>query len=120
MAVEFGTNWRAVLILLVIIPPLFPGLARSIKPSAVHVSQGILHLYSFNWLFGFCTSVALYWILDRVFPAEETYVTKTIHGLHDLDELPSIIGQDELKKADDDEHNPTRSVHSQEKDSTLA
>ena len=93
---KFGTNWRAVLILLVIIPPLLPGLASSIKPSAVHVNQGILHLYSFNWLFGFCTSVALYWFLNYVWPAMETHVDQAIHGLHDTDGLPSIVGQDEI------------------------
>jgi len=38
---------------------LLPGLAYSIAPESVKVNDGILHLYSFSWLFGILTYVSV-------------------------------------------------------------
>jgi NCS1 family nucleobase:cation symporter-1 len=43
-------NWRAVLALLLTVPPLFPGLINSINP-AIRIG-GAIHLFDIAWLFG--------------------------------------------------------------------
>lgn len=74
-----GCNWRAFVAFIVPVGPLLPGLASSISgTSKVHVSEGILQLYDFNWLFGFVTSITLYTALSLLFPATETLMTDTI------------------------------------------
>jgi len=50
-----GWNWRAYVAFFIPVSALLPGLAYSIAPQSVHVNQGILHLYSFSWLFGITT-----------------------------------------------------------------
>jgi len=50
-----GWNWRAYVAFFIPVSALLPGLAYSIAPESVHVNQGILHLYSFSWLFGITT-----------------------------------------------------------------
>ena len=101
--VQFGTNWRALITILLIVPPLLPGLAHSISPTTVHLSAGILHLYSFNWLFGFCTSVVLYWALSVVSPAHSTLVKEPIPAFRVIDGREVAHIADEM----DDEHIPT-------------
>ncbi|CAK7265786.1 hypothetical protein SEPCBS57363_001762 [Sporothrix epigloea] len=74
-----GCNWRAAVAFLVPVGPLLPGLAESITgPGKTHVSDGVLHLYTVNWLFGFVLSIVLYTGLSWVFPATETILTDTI------------------------------------------
>lgn len=45
---------------------LIPGLAYSIAPLTVKVNDGILHLYSFSWLFGIIMYVAFIFTLEAV------------------------------------------------------
>ncbi|KAM0753513.1 hypothetical protein T439DRAFT_345959 [Meredithblackwellia eburnea MCA 4105] len=60
-----GWNYRAYVAFFVPVIPLLPGLAYSIKPESVHVSPGILHLYSFGWLFGLTSSMLIYYVLCK-------------------------------------------------------
>lgn len=81
-----GCNWRAVVAFLVPVGPLLPGLAFSISSSdapetGIRISDGARHLYTFNWLFGFVTSVFLYTVLNSQFPAKETVLHDTVWGL---------------------------------------
>ncbi|KAI0747193.1 NCS1 nucleoside transporter family [Daedaleopsis nitida] len=68
----YGTNWRALLTMLLAIPPNIPGLIASINP-AVEIS-GAYKVFSFAWLFGFFVSLCVYSALSLVFPAKETFV----------------------------------------------
>lgn len=82
-----GCNWRAVLAFLVPVGPLLPGLAFSISsdaPGSVRISDGAKHLYAFNWLFGFVTSVFLYMVLDFLFPAKEMLLHETVWDLEGI------------------------------------
>ncbi|KAI1149790.1 NCS1 nucleoside transporter [Nemania diffusa] len=80
-----GCNWRAAVAFLVPVAPLLPGLGQSISgASVVHINAGLTHLYTFNWMFGFVTSIFLYTLLSYVFPAKETLVAETIW---DLDQI---------------------------------
>jgi nucleobase:cation symporter-1, NCS1 family len=74
-----GCNWRAAVAFIVPVTPLLPGLGYSISgPSAVHVNDGILNLYTFDWLFGYVVSIVLYAGLSWAVPAKEALVSQTI------------------------------------------
>ncbi|TVY88360.1 Uracil permease [Lachnellula willkommii] len=85
-----GINWRALLALLVAVSPNLPGLGYAIGTPAdatqknpVHISKGAQHLYTFDWLFGFVTSIVVYVSLSYIFPSPEAFVTETTYG-HDV------------------------------------
>ncbi|KAH9908847.1 NCS1 nucleoside transporter [Xylariomycetidae sp. FL2044] len=79
-----GCNWRAAVAFIVPVAPLLPGLALSISGAeVVHINDGVTNLYTFNWLFGFTTSIVLYTGLNYAFPAKRTLLEKTIWGLDD-------------------------------------
>lgn len=76
-----GCNWRAAVAFLVPVAPLLPGLAQSITPKSVSIGDGVAHLYTFNWLFGFVTSIVLYTALSYAVPAKGTLLTETVWDL---------------------------------------
>ncbi|KAH8160366.1 hypothetical protein CIB48_g7878 [Xylaria polymorpha] len=93
-----GCNWRAAVAFIVPVAPLLPGLGLSISgPEAVHIDDGLANLYTFNWMFGFVTSIFLYVVLSYVFPAKETLVAETVW---DLDQ----IAVEAYPRASDVEH----------------
>jgi nucleobase:cation symporter-1, NCS1 family len=67
-----------VVVIIVVLTPLLPGLAYSISPATVSISQGLVNLYYISWLYGFHVSIALFWALNAVFPPTETFVSSTI------------------------------------------
>lgn len=85
-----GCNWRAAVAFLVSVGPLLPGLAYSINPTGTNISQGVINLYTFDWLFGFVVSIILYTGLSKVFPAQESLSDVTIFG-HENAEYGSDI-----------------------------
>ncbi|MCJ1416074.1 hypothetical protein MMC32_002409 [Xylographa parallela] len=85
-----GVNWRAAVAFIIAVGPLLPGLAYSINPSGTIISQGVINLYSFDWLFGFVVSIVLYTGFSLVFPAKESLSSITIFG-HEPSEYGSDI-----------------------------
>lgn len=77
---KFGCNWRALVVTVVVIVPLLPGLAKAVSPGKVHIDAGLEHLYSFNWLYGFCLSVFLYVGLNFCWPNSATLIGEVVHG----------------------------------------
>lgn len=83
-----GINWRAAIAFLTAVSPNLPGLGYSIVASgnssglapSVHISAGARHLYTFDWLFGFVTSIVLYTAFSYAFPAKGTHVSHTVYG----------------------------------------
>jgi len=59
-----GWNWRAFVAFFIPVSVLIPGLAYSIAPLQVKVDSGILHLYSFSWLFGIFTATLIHYVLS--------------------------------------------------------
>jgi len=94
-----GINWRALLALVISVSPNLPGLGYSIGtpsdtslPNPVHISAGARHLYTFDWLFGFVTSIVVYTILSYLLPAKGSLVQHTVYGHEIVDEgTPSDI-----------------------------
>lgn len=77
---QWGTNWRAAVVTIVIVTPLLPGLAHAISPANVNVNSGIDNLYAISWLYGFHASIALYYVLTLIWPVSATLVPKTLSG----------------------------------------
>jgi NCS1 family nucleobase:cation symporter-1 len=75
-----GTNWRAAVTSFVVVVPLLPGMIQKIAPDTVNVGSGLVQLFSFNWLYGFCLSIAMYVGLHTAFPDRPTTIPAVIHG----------------------------------------
>ena len=98
-----GINWRALVALLVSVPPTIPGLAAAINAS---ITLGpVRHMFDIAWLYGvsascflrvyerlltrltqFFTAGVFYWSLSALFPAKETFMPAIIL---DRDVLPT-------------------------------
>ncbi|KAK5137135.1 hypothetical protein LTR08_000640 [Meristemomyces frigidus] len=76
-----GINWQGALAFLVAVGPNLPGLAESISPGSTHIGQGVINLYTFDWLYGFVASIFVYTTLHLIFPAKESLVSRTIDGV---------------------------------------
>lgn len=76
----WGGNWRALVTTLVVIVPLLPALAHKVTPKNVQVSQGLQNLFSFNWLYGFITSICIYYVLNLLFPHRPTLIQRVVPG----------------------------------------
>ncbi|EMD34046.1 hypothetical protein CERSUDRAFT_117553 [Gelatoporia subvermispora B] len=71
-----GFNWRAVLAILISVPPNLPGLINSINPK-IPVGNAA-HLFDFAWIWGFTSASVVYYITSTLFPAKETFVSEAI------------------------------------------
>lgn len=93
-----GINWRALLALLIATSPNLPGLGYSIgmnkegTASSAHITKGAQHLYTFDWLFGFTTSVVVYTALSLIFPSKPSLIEHTIYGTES--EYAERVGSD--------------------------
>ncbi|KAG8717858.1 hypothetical protein FRC08_006500 [Ceratobasidium sp. 394] len=74
-----GVNWRALLALVVSVPPNLPGLINSINPK-ISVGAGAQHLYSIAWLLGFSLAGVTYFAASKLFPPTETMLDEHISG----------------------------------------
>lgn len=101
-------DWRALVAMLLTVPPGIPGLAKAITPSIP--AGGTTHLYvsdlttitlqlgiistirmmlqDIAFIFGCVAGGAIYWILSFIFPAQGTFVEETISEL-DVDSIGS-------------------------------
>ncbi|KAK5729515.1 hypothetical protein LTR17_011935 [Elasticomyces elasticus] len=77
---QYGVNWRALMVTLVVIIPLLPGMANKVTPDAVSINTGLQHLFAFNWLYGFILSVTMYGLLNLFFPDKATLIPAVVHG----------------------------------------
>lgn len=73
-----GINWQGFVAFIVPVAPLLPGLANAI--SGTDIGTGLVHLYAFDWLFGFCLSIFLYTSLSYIFPHKEALVPTSIYS----------------------------------------
>ncbi|KAJ5184731.1 NCS1 allantoate transporter [Penicillium cf. griseofulvum] len=78
---QLGTNWRALVCNLVVVVPLLPGLANAVTPNRVHIGMGLQHLYAINYLYGFCTSLVLYFLLNYFWPDRPTLIPHVVPGV---------------------------------------
>ncbi|KAE8550116.1 hypothetical protein TMatcc_001191 [Talaromyces marneffei ATCC 18224] len=97
---QFGTNWRALACNLVVIVPLLPGLVNAVTPNTTHINIGLRHLYSINYLYGFCLSTALYFALNYFWPHRGTLIPAVVPGVvvahmaavdSDVETMPPVL-----------------------------
>ncbi|GME32660.1 Permease cytosine/purines uracil thiamine allantoin [Neofusicoccum parvum] len=72
-----GTNWRAIVAMVVSLGPNMPGLIHNVDES-IEIG-GAQKIYNFNYLWGFTSAFVLYSVLSFAFPARETFISKTIN-----------------------------------------
>ncbi|KAG8810958.1 hypothetical protein FRC17_002690 [Serendipita sp. 399] len=72
-----GVNWRAVLALVVSVPPNIPGLINAINPK-INVHGGI-YPYNIAWLLGFTVAAAVYSLTSKIWPAPGTVLLAAIY-----------------------------------------
>ncbi|KIW18448.1 hypothetical protein PV08_02736 [Exophiala spinifera] len=75
-----GINWRAMLAFLLAVGPNLPGLAYSIN-SGSKITTGAKHLYSFDWLYGFLTSIFVYSVTSHFWKPTDQLVSHTVYGI---------------------------------------
>lgn len=76
----WGGNWRALVTTVVIITPLLPALGHKVTPNSVPIPIGLQHLFDFNWIYGFVTSIVLYYSLNVISPHSETLISQVVHA----------------------------------------
>jgi NCS1 family nucleobase:cation symporter-1 len=76
---HYGVNWQGLVAFLVAVGPNLPGLANSIN--SISISVGAKHLYSFDWLYGFVSSIFVYTVFSKIFPSKEALIIKSIYSL---------------------------------------
>lgn len=77
---KLGINPRAFAAFFIAVGPLLPGLAYSINPSGTHIDEGTKHLYTFDWLFGFVTSIVIYTSTSYIWKPTAQLVPHTVYG----------------------------------------
>lgn len=77
---RWGVNWRALITTLVVIVPLLPALAKKVTPQNVRISQGLVNLFTFNWLYGFFVALVMYYVLNYFWPDETTLIPSVVPG----------------------------------------
>ncbi|TFY79951.1 hypothetical protein EWM64_g4056 [Hericium alpestre] len=107
----YGVNWRALAALIVSVPPNLPGLINSIN-SNIKVG-GAVYLFDIAYILGFSLASAVYYILSKLFPAQETMLDRAI--LDDEDAGDSV--SEEVDKPDEKELSYNVDVKEAEKSS---
>ncbi|CAD0099486.1 unnamed protein product [Aureobasidium mustum] len=79
----YGVNWQGLVAFLIAVCPNLPGLANSIN--GIAISAGAKHLYSFDWLYGFVSSIFVYTVLSKLFPSKESLIPRSIYSLEVLE-----------------------------------
>jgi nucleobase:cation symporter-1, NCS1 family len=74
-------------VMVIVLGPLLPGLAHAISKTTVHIPDGLVHLYSMSWLYGFHVSIFIYWLLNFISPAEATFVSATVSAFPEDSEV---------------------------------
>ena len=44
------------------------------------IPDGLSNLFAINWLYGFITSIVLFYVVHKSFPDRQTLIPATIHG----------------------------------------
>lgn len=106
----YGINWQGLVAFIVPVSPLLPGLANSIN--GANIGSGMVHLYSFDWLFGFVVSIVLYTSLSKIFPHKEALLT---HSIYDLE-----VVEGKASSSDRDVEHESMTIHDKNPDSKKA
>ncbi|KAK3345858.1 allantoin permease [Lasiosphaeria hispida] len=79
-----GTNWRAVIAVLVSVVPNLPGMAASVNPSIAGTIGDADKLYFMFYFWGYTSAFVVYIVLNYFWPAPETHIGATIYDDGDV------------------------------------
>ncbi|THW90494.1 hypothetical protein D6D15_04518 [Aureobasidium pullulans] len=77
---KFGTNWRAVVALVVGFLPPLPGFANSIDQGKLGVSLEGQHIFAIGYMYSFVAAGLCYWALMRFAPEHESRMDHEVTG----------------------------------------
>ncbi|OTA68393.1 putative uracil permease [Hypoxylon sp. EC38] len=83
-----GCNWRAAAAMLVSSGPTMPNLVKSINPS-IDIG-GASYIADLVWYYGFLSAFLVYTLLSKVWPAEQSVLTRTKSGVVKDVEAPTM------------------------------
>ena len=72
------------MVTLVIVVPLLPAIGHAVNSKGVHISAGLAHLYTFNWLYCFFSSAVLYYVLNLIWPHRTTLIPAPVYADHTI------------------------------------
>ena len=70
-------------------------MAEKVTPESVNIDGGLPHLMTFNWIYGFCLSIVMYWVLNLVAPDKTTLIPQVVHGTPPVVDSMAIDGDSE-------------------------
>ncbi|KAI1381416.1 uracil permease [Hypoxylon crocopeplum] len=103
---RWGVNWRALITTAVVIIPLLPALAKKVTPQNVDISQGLVNLFTFNWLYGFFVALFMYYGLNYFFPDRTTLIPNVVPG--DAPVLRAVDADVESRTTEDEKREDVR------------
>ncbi|ONH69043.1 Uridine permease [Cyberlindnera fabianii] len=95
---RLGTNWRAILPLLVGFVPLLPGLATYIN-TKITMPDGVLHLYLIGYFYSFSSAFFVYYVTCYFFPPTEALSAEAIIPPHHEEDEPDYKVEGKAKLA---------------------
>ncbi|CDR39932.1 CYFA0S04e00650g1_1 [Cyberlindnera fabianii] len=78
---KFGTNWRAILPLIIGFVPLLPGLATYINTN-ITMPVGMLNLYLIGYFYSFSSAFLVYYLTCYFFPPADSIVDEAVIPPH--------------------------------------
>ncbi|KAK5116542.1 hypothetical protein LTR85_009167 [Meristemomyces frigidus] len=76
---RYGTNWRAVVALIIGFAPPLPGFIQDIQKS-INISEGGQHLFAIGYIYSFIAAGLFYWGFMRYFPHQESMMDHAVTG----------------------------------------
>jgi NCS1 family nucleobase:cation symporter-1 len=104
---KYGTNWRALVTLLIIVPVNLPGLINAID-STVDIGNHS-YFYKASWLTSFFIAGFTYTVLSLIFPPTDTLVDTTVESLDDDMGYPGITADSQDPNGWEKDHSPSSS-----------
>ena len=65
---------------------MLPALANKVTPDRVPIPIELSNLFNINWLYGFISSVILYYVLNIAFPDRRSLIPCVIYGDTEISE----------------------------------
>jgi NCS1 family nucleobase:cation symporter-1 len=89
-------------------------MVSSVSSGSIHINVGLRHLFDFNWLYGFVLSIAIYYMLNAIFPDRRSLIAEAVHGIPTVLEGVVIDVDGEKGVLEYDQEKTSKEVRSRE------
>lgn len=104
---RYGTNWRALATLVIVVPVNLPGLINAIDKSVDIGNYSFF--YKASWLTSFFIAGTLYTTLSLIFPPTDTFVDTFVESLDEDTGYPGITAEPQDPNGWEKDHSPVSS-----------